>query len=535
METMETDSKQILFIENDPHMARSVPRRLKLAGYDVIVARTPEEARRALTQELFQLAIIDIRVDDDRSDTDTSGFLLARQLPPTIPCLFHTAHDTKENIREALGSLGAEDIIAKDDPDGPRKLLTRVDELFRTSVGVNFALAIESEVPLEAITWQLALAGDDRQPTSRTHDLSLVVRRLFREATTVRLTPLLPSATATIHAQSGAVLFKAQERRPQGSTVPVVLKLGTKEKIAEEAAHYRTSRPYIGGQRVAQLEGEAYSRSVGGLIYSLIGADERGGVHPLSEVLFREETDVVINLLNRFFQQTFGRIYADAQPARLDLTRHYTTGLCLTVPKLQARIRALDPTLLTAPTLQWEGLPYPLPNPLMLALQNGIFRSFGEVETRTSLCHGDLHSRNILVDSEQHFWLIDFARSAVSHSLRDFAELETDIKFHVLPLQSLADFFAFEQALTAPTDWTEEPSAILLPTRLQQAFDIIMALRRIAREHLTLAGSMDEYYQALFWHALNVVRFQTLTNEHKQQALVSAALLGQQMPKGLVG
>ena len=105
----------------------------------------------------------------------------------------------------------------------------------------------------------------------------------------------------------------------------------------------------------------------------------------------------------------------------------------------------------------------------------------------------------------------------------------------MLPLQSLADFFAFEQALTAPTDWTEEPSAILLPTRLQQAFDIIMALRRIAREHLTLAGSMDEYYQALFWHALNVVRFQTLTNEHKQQALVSAALLGQQMPKGLVG
>lgn len=535
MEIMEADRKQILFIENDPHMARSVPRRLKLAGYDVIVAQTTEEARRALAQELFQLAIIDIRVDDDRSDTDTSGFLLARQLPPTIPCLFHTAHDTKENIREALGSLGAEDIIAKDDPDGPRKLLTRVDELFRTSVGVNFALAIESEMPLAAIACQLALAIDDSQPTPRAHDLTLVIRRLFREATTVRLTPLLPSAIAAIHAQSGATLFKAQERRPQGSTVPVVLKLGTQENIAEEAARYRTSRPYIGGQRVAQLEGEAYSRGVGGLIYSLIGAEEIDGVHPLSEVLLREETDVVIHLLSRFFQQTFGRIYADAQPTRLDLTPHYTASLGLTVPKLQARVRALEPTLLTASTLPWAGLPSALPNPLTLAIQDGAFRSFGEVVTHTTLCHGDLHSRNILVDSEQHFWLIDFARSAVAHSLRDFAELETDIKFHVLPPQSLADFFVFEQALTAPTDWAEEPNAILLPTRLQQAFDIITALRRIAREHLTLTGSMDEYYQALFWHALNVVRFQTLTPAHKQQALVSAALLGEQMRKGLVG
>jgi len=523
-----TNSKQILVIDNDPHMARSVPRRLQLAGYEVVVAQTVDEARHALAHALFHLAIIDIRVEDDRNDTDTSGFMLARQLPPTIPCLIHTAHDTKANIREALGAIGAEDIIAKDDPDAPTKLVARVDELFRSGVGVNFDLEIDSKIPLATIARRLARSSPAQGPIPQAGDLSLVLRRLFSEATTVELTPLLPVAINASHSLSGAVLLKAQEKRHQGSPMPVVLKLGTKGEIAEEAARYRASKPFMGGQRLAQLEGEAYSRSVGGLIYSLIGAQEAGSVQTLSEVFFTQESEIIAGLLQRFFQQTFGQIYVDAQPTTLDLTEHYTTQLGLNVTKLRRRMRAIDPTLLTASTLPWSGLERALPNPLALAMYKGAFRSFGAIETRTSLCHGDLHSRNILVDDEHHFWLIDFARSTTSHILRDFAELESDIKFHVLPLQAQSDFVAFEQALTMPTTWEEEPTAILLPTRLQQAFDIITAVRRTARELLMMSGAMDEYYQALFWHALYIAQVKMIAPERKQQALISAALLSEQ-------
>lgn len=528
---MAVDPKQILLIENDPHMARSVPRRLKLAGYEVVVAKTVEEARHALDHALFQLAIIDIRVQDDRNDGDTSGFMLARQLPAAIPCLFHTAHDTKENIREALGSIGAEDIIAKDDPEAPSKLLARVNELFHNRVGVNFSLAIHSSIPLSTVARQLARTGQYQGARPQARDIKLILRRLFHEAAQVNLTPLLAPATSSSHARSGAALLCVQEKRHQGSPVPVVLKVGSKAAIAEEAARYRASKPFMGGQRLAQLEGEAYSRSVGGLLYSLIGAQEMNTVKPLAEVLFTEESHLVINLLQRFFQQTFGQIYEDAQPATLDLTDHYTAQLGLTVPKLRQRVRQFDPALLTAPLLSWPELERPLPNPLRLAIQGNQFRSFGSVTTRTSLCHGDLHSRNILVDHEQHFWLIDFARSCTSHMLRDFAELESDIKFHVLPPQPMSDFVAFEQALTAPSTWTEEPTAILLPTQLQQAFDLIAAVRRIACEQLGLQGSMQEYYQALFWHTINIVRLKTMSTEHKQQAMLSAALLAEQQFK----
>ncbi|MBX3009939.1 MAG: response regulator [Caldilineaceae bacterium] len=522
---MANNLKQILLIDNDPRMVRTVPRRLQRAGYAVVVARNVAEASHAIAHALFQLAIIDIRLEDERNDTDTSGFMLARQLPPTIPCLFHTAHDTKDNIREALGVIGAEDILSKADPEAPRKLVARVDELFRATVGVNFSLKIRSSVAFTALSRQLSRGGGYGPCKPQAADLHLVVRRLFPAATQVQLSPLLAQTTNGRASASGALLLKAQEKRCQGSPVAVVLKLGETAAIAEEAAHYRASKPFLGGQRLAQLEGEAYSRKVGGLLYTLIGAQDAGTVHPLADVIFTQPSDVTIQLLRRFFRQTFGQIYADAQPATLDLSQHYTTQLGLTVTKLRNRLRKFDPALLTAPTLPWPTVGEPLPNPVPWAIQRGAFRSMGSTDTRVSLCHGDLHSRNILVDDEHHFWLIDFARSTTSHILRDFAELETDLKFQVLPEHSLADFTAFERALATPTEWAEEPIALRLPPPLQQTFAIIVALRQIARELLTLSGPMAAYQQALFWHALNVARFTQLSDTRRQQALVAAALL----------
>jgi DNA-binding response OmpR family regulator len=521
---MITNAKQILFIDNDPHLVRSVPRWLRLAGYEVVVARNSAEAEYALAHELFQLAIIDIRVDDDHSDTDTSGFVLARRLPATVPCIFHTAHDTKENIHEALGRIGADDIIAKDDPEAPQKLLARVEELFHTSVGINFDLVIENSPDLSAVAGQLPVATDDLpQPTAQ--DLMLILRRLFREADAVQLTPLVTRETISKTARSSALLFIVQERRPQGTPVPVVLKLGDAATIAAEAEAYHRIKAFLGGQRRTQLEGEAYSRAVGGLVYSLIGAAGTNQVQPLADLFVSQPATEVAPLLERFFQTTFGQIHADAKPATLDLMEHYTAELRLTAAKLQCAAQALDPALLTSPTLPWSALPQPLPNPIYRVLQGDTIRSFGSLATQTCLCHGDLHSHNVLVDEEQHFWLIDFARATQSHSLRDFAELETDIKFRALPSQPLADFIAFESALVAPTVWEEEPTAILLPTPLQQAFDLVTALRRIARQQLTQVGANRAYQQALFWHTLNVMRLKTVEPERKRQALVAAALL----------
>jgi CheY-like chemotaxis protein len=520
---MTTNAKQILFIDNDPHLVRSVPRWLRLAGYEVVVARSSAEAEYALVHELFQLAIIDIRIDDDHSDTDTSGFVLARRLPASVPCIFHTAHDTKENIHEALGRIGADDIIAKDDPAAPQKLLARVDELFHTGVKVNFDLAIENSPDLSEVAGQLPVAADAPPPTAQ--DVMLILRRLFQEAEAVQLTPLVTRETITKSARSSALLFIVQERRPQGTPVPVVLKLGDAATIAAEAEAYHRIKAFLGGQRRTQLEGEAYSRAVGGLVYSLIGAAGTNQVQPLADLLVSQPAATVAPLLERFFQTTFGQIHADAQPATLDLMAHYTAELRLTAAKLQCTAQALDPALLTSPTLPWPELPRPLPNPLFQVLEGDAIRSFGSLLTQTTLCHGDLHSHNVLVDEEQHFWLIDFARATQSHSLRDFAELETDIKFRALPPQPLADFLAFESALVAPTVWEEEPTAILLPTPLQQAFDLITTLRRIARQQLTQTGANTAYQQALFWHTLNVMRLKTIEPERKRQALASAALI----------
>jgi hypothetical protein len=141
-----------------------------------------------------------------------------------------------------------------------------------------------------------------------------------------------------------------------------------------------------------------------------------------------------------------------------------------------------------------------------------------------------LHGRNVLVDAAGHFWLIDFARAAESHALRDFVELETDIKFNLLPVNNLKQQLLFETGLLAPTTFQDElPVLPLADERLTHAYHVILALRRLAVQLIGLEGEMAEYYQALFWHTLNILRLRHIAPAGKTYALLSAALLSERL------
>jgi hypothetical protein len=47
--------------------------------------------------------------------------------------------------------------------------------------------------------------------------------------------------------------------------------------------------------------------------------------------------------------------------------------------------------------------------------------------TNIAVTHGDLHGDNLLVDSKNIAWVIDFERCGEGHALQDFIELEADI------------------------------------------------------------------------------------------------------------
>lgn len=526
---MTTSPRRILVVDNDLDVLDSVRYNLRMAGYEVVTADTPEKVRPLLAREIVHLAIIDIRLKYQDRLEDKSGFEVARELPDYVPRVIFTAYKDIDNVEQALGQARAKKILDKQRPDAALQLIGIVDDLFASEVRVNFALDISGVPDLGTLAAQIEVHMPDGDLQPSAEDVREVLQRLYHNAIGVHVTPLLLPEPAQTLTQTGSVVVRAQPRYKNAWGAPRVVKFGARDEIASESDNYLLIKPFLGGQRLAVLEGATYSRKIGGLSYSLIGAEDWEDIHTFSEVFLEQETETVIDLMRQFFGKTFATLFADAQREVIDLTAMYTEQLHLTSAKLQTALERVHPEALKEPSLHFKGLKGSFRNPITWALTGGQFRRF-EAVSRKCLCHGDLHSRNILVDTAGNFWLVDFARVAESHALRDFVELETDIKFNLLPMTDLNTLLPLEQALLGPTRLQDAPLALPFTNgKLEHAYRVISAMRHTAAKLTSLHGDMREYYQALFIHTLNILCLRHINPERKEYALLSAALICQRL------
>lgn len=531
---MNSASKHILVVDNDPHVLDSVSLNLEMADYTVVTASSRAVARAKLQSEIIHLAIVDVRLESESSPDDLSGFEFAREIPSHIPCLIFTAYEDKETIRTALGKVKAYAILNKADSDAAIRLIEIVDEAFASAVQTNFDLRIEGPVDLAQLARDIRI-NSDIPVTPSNADTEQIVRTLFRDAMSVQLTPLVPTEPAQTFTQMGSALVCARPYFKGGRGTPVAAKFCEKDEAVTEAHNYKIIKPRLGGTHLAILDDHSVARSIGGLRYSLIGAQEWEQVRTFAQVfLSNEPTATLKQWLERFFSQTFGELYADSIPATLNLTDEYTRGLHLTPSKLKTAVNQFNSQVWNAACLAFDGLDGQWINPLQWALPNGEFRLL-QAEARQCLCHGDLHSRNILVDPEGHFWLIDFARVADTHVLRDFAELETDIKFNLLSEADLHVLLSFEQALLAPARFRDDtPTLTFESEHLDRTYQIVAHLRHIASTLIPGVGDMREYYQALLLHTLNILRLRHISDRKKLHALLSAALICQKLEQAIL-
>lgn len=92
----------ILFADNDPDFLKAWAEFLEQAGYVVIPAANPIEARRKLESGKIDLAILDIRLENDEDEKDVSGLTLAKDVARTVPKIILTGFPSTEAAREAL-------------------------------------------------------------------------------------------------------------------------------------------------------------------------------------------------------------------------------------------------------------------------------------------------------------------------------------------------------------------------------------------------------------------------------------------------
>lgn len=92
----------ILIADNDSVFLKSRAELLEENGYRVVQASSPREAERIMKEGRVDLAILDIRLVDDKDEKDVSGLKLAAEIARFLPKVIMTNYPNSQNTAVAL-------------------------------------------------------------------------------------------------------------------------------------------------------------------------------------------------------------------------------------------------------------------------------------------------------------------------------------------------------------------------------------------------------------------------------------------------
>lgn len=108
----------VLLADDDTDFLTTTAEFLEREGYRVVAASNPSEARKILTAQNIDVAVLDLRLTDSSDENDISGLIIAREVARQVPKIILTAYPTVAAAREALsldieGLPAAVDLVLK--------------------------------------------------------------------------------------------------------------------------------------------------------------------------------------------------------------------------------------------------------------------------------------------------------------------------------------------------------------------------------------------------------------------------------------
>ncbi len=551
----------ILFAENDTHYTASATALLELEGYKVQHIHTPQELDVVENLNIFDLAIIDIRLLDNHDEFDESGIDVAHRLPAETPKLLISLYTS--SIHSAMQKEWFEEKRLPANTDwfhkeqGAERMLKKVDELFDQHYPDNPELSIATERPLVDYVRHIPRAG--QRPESYfdawSQELDLLLRRLFIRETSLELLRMGRGYGGAGLARVTPIyeFHGAEQTHTRGAAV--ILKFGKLDSIQVEYDNYREFvEPFL-TQRATNVVGvKGRAGRLAGIRFRFIGAQ-----NPLSSVQIQDlktgyETLTAIDLSQIFadlFQTACGLWYSGKaeSAAPIPLVSTYKGYFKFYDPvQWQEVYDTIDTVVESSPYFTCDGdeLLMPrergraerLPHPARFADKHP--EAFPAIKYQC-ITHGDFNSRNIFVEKNRQMystWLIDFFRTGNSAALRDAIQLETVIKFSLLPVTDLAQRLAFERDLLSPHSFAD-PLAVRkwrdVSKPFAKAIYAIMSIREMAR-WIHGEDDMKEYYGGLLINTLKVLTLkarpdsqQESLETRRQHTLYSAALLAKKL------
>ena len=486
--------KRILFADNDNSFLETRAGFLREAGYEVLLARSPEEAERMLSEERIHLAILDIRLEDDRDERDVSGLVLARAKEyRRLPKIILTRYPTYENVREALGETldglpPAVRFIAKQ--EGGQALVKAVEDTFDQHIRINWNLFIQTG-EANSLTFHKLLGlvdgeGDERVLKSRTGELEDLFRSLFFDMDQIRIGHLLWARQA----RAAVTVFAfAEGRRPES----FVVVYGECREVEEEARRYHAFAPKAPGLTSTVLYRSGETTHFAANAYALASADLEN-LRSFAD-LYRTGPEKVFRLaLENLFQNTLTAWHQDvSKPDESKrLGQWYLQGMGLTgidessfEERVQYIIHQMPALGLDVQTgsgmlkVRYGGQTVSYSDPTKLL--DNLARLDEQVLVEN--IPGSLAGETILTDSVGRVWLTDFAEAGLGPVNWNVVALEAAIRFDWVESNRISWLLDMERSLAAGGFARLDPGDVEPP--LRKTVRAIQLLRRVASRSVT--------------------------------------------------
>jgi CheY-like chemotaxis protein len=531
---------RILIVDDQERWQTVLSNTLRRGGFYVDTVATIKAAREQLRAYLYHLFVLDIRMEDT-DPNNIEGIDLLREidvegLTQVSKVVMLSAYGTKEQMREAFREYRVADFLSKDDFDN-LDFLQQVQQIFAQDMQINLNLTIHwqdivgpEEAVLNLKIDECRVKRDTPVQSRVAHELDDLLCRLFYQADSLLVRPLTPG-------RSGARVLAVQPFYETGGAKTVVVKFGEAHKIEIEHLKFKEYvQPFIGGGRSTTVLDQRRTSSIGGIVYSLLGA---AGDHLDDFGSFYQHADLaeIIQVLDRLFRDTCGAWYANPgrlQPYNLSESYQNILEFDFNSDRLEQILTERLKSVQGKQKLYFTALQdnHPFTNPILSVAGQRLVRP-----TYVCTTHGDFNDQNILVDTTRHTWLIDFLRTGPGHILRDVAELDSVVRFHLLHMEeatlherltmeeALCSIERFSQVVTLPSCFAPDNPA------LAKAYNTVVHLRTLARGLVAQNPSDDisEYYIALLYYALNTVRFSWLPVTQREHALLCASLLADRL------
>jgi ActR/RegA family two-component response regulator len=447
---------RVLIVEHRPETRETLENSLSRWGYKPVLAKGSgsellKDAIEKVRSHRCHLAIVDKRLVDDGDSSDFGGLDLIKEIAPAVAIIL-TGYADYATARNAL-KQGAFDVLRKE--DGPAALRQALE---KAAAEKWFRREVEFDRPPELKSAALVrrfFPTDDLAPLDQVDD---VLRHLFPTAHKLRIEAVSgDDSMSSLLLRTRSAVMKVSIDDAQ---LPSIVKIARAGRVKKEIEHFRHVQLHFPAYRHATIQGQPVELwDLGGVIYDFIGGDNQ---YPQQVFAYfyathdAEEINKAIDNFQSLWRPLYQRRPSDGQPQKKRVIAAYTDVWGREWLEELVKYRQL-PSEVRLPAIFDElGLPDPIQwlikkIKLVVPDEDGKHLQYEENATpftTLALCHGDLHSRNIFVDTRYDVWVIDYERTGFGPILQDWVELIVDILTMLADEQS-DEWHSFVQLLTS--------------------------------------------------------------------------------------